>query len=71
MKAEERGRGIASQLVIRVVEEAKALGVPELYLYTDTSQSLYARLGWVVVEELVYEDLPVTVMKYTTQNASL
>jgi GNAT superfamily N-acetyltransferase len=65
VKAEERGRGIASQLVKRVVEEAAALGVPELYLYTDTSQSLYARLGWEVIEELVYDDLPVTVMKYT------
>jgi N-acetylglutamate synthase-like GNAT family acetyltransferase len=64
VKAEERGRGIASQLVNRVVEEAAALGVPELYLYTDTSQSLYARLGWEVIEELVYDDLPVTVMKY-------
>ena len=64
VKAEERGRGIASQLVNRVVEEAAALGVPELYLYTDTSQSLYARLGWQVVEELVYEELPVVVMKY-------
>ncbi|WP_339447540.1 GNAT family N-acetyltransferase [Pseudomonas sp. EA_5y_Pfl2_R50] len=71
VKAEERGRGIASQLVNRVVEEATALGVRELYLYTDTSQSLYARLGWEVLEELVYENLPVTVMKYTTQNASL
>ncbi|WLH33779.1 GNAT family N-acetyltransferase [Pseudomonas sp. FP2196] len=65
VKAEERGRGVASQLVNRIVEEAKALGVQTLYLYTDAAQSLYARLGWEVVEELVYEDLPVTIMKYT------
>lgn len=70
VKAEERGRGVASQLVNRIVEEAKALGVQTLYLYTDAAQSLYARLGWEVVEELVYEDLPVTVMKYTTRNPS-
>ncbi|RDL18714.1 GNAT family N-acetyltransferase [Pseudomonas jessenii] len=67
VKAEERGRGIASQLVKRIVEEAEALDVPELYLYTDAAQSLYARLGWEVVEEMVYENLPVTVMKYTTR----
>lgn len=67
VKAEHRGKGVASQLVNRVVEEAAALGVPELYLYTDTSQSLYARLGWQVVEELVYEELPVVVMKYVIQ----
>ena len=36
----------------------------ELYLYTDAAQSLYAGLGWEVVEDLVYEDLPVTVMKF-------
>jgi len=64
VKAEHRGKGVASQLVNRVVEEAAALGVPELYLYTDTSQSLYARLGWQVVEKLIYEELPVVVMKY-------
>ncbi|MFJ2466013.1 GNAT family N-acetyltransferase [Pseudomonas sp. NPDC087615] len=65
VKAEERGRGVASQLVNQIVEEAKTLGVQTLYLYTDAAQSLYARLGWEVVEDLVYEDLPVTIMKYT------
>lgn len=65
VKAEERGRGVASQLVNRIVEEAKTLGVQTLYLYTDAAQSLYARLGWEVVEELAYENLPVTIMKYT------
>ncbi|MBK5534157.1 GNAT family N-acetyltransferase [Pseudomonas sp. TH08] len=65
VKTEQRGRGVASQLVKRIVEEAAALGVPQLYLYTDAAQSLYARLGWEVIEDVVYEDLPVTVMKYT------
>ena len=63
VKAEQRGRGIASQLVNRIVEEAAALGLPQLYLYTDAAQSLYARLGWEVVEDMIYEGLPVTVMK--------
>jgi GNAT superfamily N-acetyltransferase len=65
--AQERGRGVASQLVKRVVEEAATLGVRELYLYTDASQALYARLGWEVVEDLLYDDLPVTVMKFVIQ----
>lgn len=65
VKAEQRGRGVASQLVKRIVDEAAALDVRELYLYTDAAQSLYARLGWEVVEDLVYEELPVTVMKFT------
>ena len=66
VKAEHRGRGIASQLVTRIVQEAAALGIPELYLYTDTSQSLYARLGWEVVEQLDDNGLNVTVMKRNT-----
>lgn len=68
VKAEDRGRGIASQLVNRIVDEAAALGVSQLYLYTDAAQSLYAQLGWEVIEELVYDDLPVTVMKYVIKH---
>lgn len=70
VKTEQRGRGVASQLVKRIVKEAAALGVPQLYLYTDAAQSLYTRLGWEVIEDVVYEDLPVTVMKYTTGSPS-
>ncbi|QXH98665.1 MULTISPECIES: GNAT family N-acetyltransferase [Pseudomonas] len=68
VKAEDRGRGVASQLVSRIVDEAAALGVSQLYLYTDAAQSLYAQLGWEVIEELVYDDLPVTVMKYVIKH---
>lgn len=68
VKAEDRGRGVASQLVSRIVDEAAALGVSQLYLYTDAAQSLYAQLGWEVIEELVYDDLPVTIMKYVIKH---
>lgn len=68
VKAEDRGRGVASQLVNRIVDEAAALGVSQLYLYTDAAQSLYAQLGWEVIEELVYDDLPVTIMKYVIKH---
>ena len=70
VKAEHRGRGVASALVTRIVEEAAALGIPELYLYTDTSQPLYGRLGWDVVEDtLDDEGLAITVMKRDTSKA--
>lgn len=70
VKAEHRGRGAASALVTRIVEEAAALGIPELYLYTDTSQSLYAGLGWDVVENTLDDDgLAITVMKRDTSKA--
>ncbi|MBK5516838.1 GNAT family N-acetyltransferase [Pseudomonas sp. TH10] len=70
VKTEQRGRGVASQLVKRIVEEAAALGVPQLYLYTDAAQSLYARLGWEVVEHTVDDEgLDITVMKRLIQKA--
>jgi GNAT superfamily N-acetyltransferase len=66
VKAEHRGRGIASRLVSRIVQEAAALGVPKLYLYTDAAQSLYARLGWEIVEQQDDNGLDVTVMERDT-----
>ena len=51
-----RRRGIASQLVRRIVREAQELGVPELYLFTTGSmrEQLYAGLGWSVIGRPVY-----------------
>lgn len=66
VKEEHRGRGIASQLVQRIVEEARLIGVPELYLCTVHAQELYAGLGWEVVEDVEEDDVVVTVMKRGT-----
>jgi GNAT superfamily N-acetyltransferase len=56
---EFRRRGIASALVRRVVEEARALGVPQLYLFTTGPwrEKLYADLGWSVIGRPVYLDV--------------
>ena len=64
------GGALASALVNRIVDEAAALGIAELYLYTDQAQSLYARLGWEVVEHTVDDEgLGITVMKRLIQKA--
>src|SRR5579863_10133678 len=47
---EHRGRGVASALVTRLVTEAESLGLNELYLWTPSSESLYARHGWKAFE---------------------
>jgi predicted N-acetyltransferase YhbS len=41
-----RDRGIGRRLVTRVMEEAAALGIPIIYLWTATHQEYYSRLGW-------------------------
>jgi GNAT superfamily N-acetyltransferase len=59
---EYRRRGIASALVGRVEEEARALGVETLYLFTWDQERLYARLGWSVLERTVYKGEKIVIM---------
>ncbi|MDN3520701.1 GNAT family N-acetyltransferase [Halomonas ramblicola] len=60
---EWRGRGIASRLVRRVEEEARAHGHGHFYLYTPDQQALYRRLGWRDLEEREYRGEAVTIMR--------
>jgi predicted acetyltransferase len=41
-----RGNGVASDLSLRMITEAKRLGYNQLYLFTPHSERLYASLGW-------------------------
>lgn len=60
---EHRNRGVGSAVVRRVVEEAQALGVERLYLFTPDRERLYARLGWSVSERTEYMGLSVVIME--------
>jgi GNAT superfamily N-acetyltransferase len=44
---EFRKRGVASALIRAIEQHARDVGCEELYLYTVTAESLYARLGWI------------------------
>jgi GNAT superfamily N-acetyltransferase len=57
-----RGRGVASALVRRVVQEAATTGAARLYLYTENARGLYEKLGWRVVATDHFEGSPVTIM---------
>ncbi len=59
---DRRGEGVGSALVRRVVEEARALGVETLYLYTPDRERFYARMGWSVLERTEYMDVQVVIM---------
>jgi N-acetylglutamate synthase-like GNAT family acetyltransferase len=60
--------GVGAALVERVVQEARALGKPRLYLYTPGSGALYLRLGWCVAERTFYHELwgeqEITIMEF-------
>lgn len=60
---EARGKGIASELCRRIETEAKRLGHSRLYLFTDSAQKLYAKMGWTHKADEVYRDLNVSIME--------
>jgi len=62
---EERGRGVASQIVERLVEIAKSFSIETLHLQTEnlTDGGLYSKLGWKPIEHVRYHDVDVLVME--------
>jgi GNAT superfamily N-acetyltransferase len=59
-----RHRGIASMLVRKICAKADELGFAELFLYTNSADELYRKLGWVNLEQTNYRDKPVKIMKF-------
>ena len=60
-----RRKGVGSLLVEAGADEARRLGIWELYLYTRHSETerLYAGLGWAEVERPEYRASPAVIMK--------
>ncbi len=65
VRPEQRGRGVGRQLVASAVEEALALGVPILYLFTAGQQTYYERLGWSLLERTSHHGRPVVILRRT------
>ena len=61
--SEHRNQGIGSALVKHVVEKARALQFPVIYLFTPDQVNLYSHLGWKIFEEVVFHGHDYTVMK--------
>jgi GNAT superfamily N-acetyltransferase len=60
--AEQRGKGIASALVVAIEDTARRLGYPTLYLFTTSAARLYAGLGWRALERREYRGEHIQVM---------
>lgn len=61
--AEHRHQGIGTNLIQRTIEEARRIGLNELYLYTRGKQKFYAKLGWRSIETPIYHGRKVILMK--------
>jgi GNAT superfamily N-acetyltransferase len=60
----QRGRGVGEQLVKQILDEARRLGHRRCYLFTNHSESFYARRGWQVHTREVYRGKPAVVMAF-------
>jgi len=61
-----RGMGIGRRLIARAVEEAAALGVPQVYLFTAGQEAYYARLGWSPLARTRHHTHEVVIMRRPT-----
>jgi len=58
-----RRQGIASQLCRAVEAKAADLGIRKLYLFTHGRESLYASLGWVQTESVIWHGHDCSIMQ--------
>ena len=60
---ENRSRGIGSELVLQVMNQARNAGIKTLYLFTPDKERFYIRLGWQTISNEIYRGHVVTVMQ--------
>jgi predicted N-acetyltransferase YhbS len=66
-----RRDGVGARLVRAVLDRARQCGYPRVYLYTSgTLPDYYRRLGWRVVERLVYLQRERTVMEREAESSA-
>jgi predicted N-acetyltransferase YhbS len=58
-----RGRGIGTELIARAVEEARLLGILEVYLFTASKETYYSRLGWRRMASAQYRGKDIVIMR--------
>lgn len=62
---EYRGRGVASALMIRALDEAALADIETIWLYTADQRKLYESFGWQFVEQADYEGKPADIMRFS------
>jgi GNAT superfamily N-acetyltransferase len=65
-QSEMRGQGLGAQLCAFLINEARCEMITEIYLFTDTAESLYTRMGWSVEQRIKVGERTVAVMRLLT-----
>jgi GNAT superfamily N-acetyltransferase len=60
---DKRHQGFGSLICDYIQDYLKRRGVKEMFLFTDTAEKLYTRLGWNVLERLSLDERNIVVMK--------
>jgi len=59
-----RGKGIAEQIILEIIVQARKLDVRTLYLQTENlTGGLYRRMGWRPVEQVYFDGRDVLVLE--------
>lgn len=58
-----RGKGYGKEICRYLQLACRERGIPTLYLFTDTAEQLYAKLGWEVMERLETGGRSIAVMR--------
>jgi len=59
-----RNRGIGKALVEKVLEACQNLGLPAVYLYTDSKEQFYLDLGWTLLQRQILHFSEISILKY-------
>jgi GNAT superfamily N-acetyltransferase len=61
----QRNQGYGALICQRIQHHSKSIGIDKLYLFTDTAERLYRRLGWAEIESLSIDSRNIVVMEKT------
>jgi predicted N-acetyltransferase YhbS len=60
--AEHRRQGVGRALVRAIEDQARQRGSRRLYLYTGGASTYYERLGWSIIDRIVWKGFPTALM---------
>lgn len=70
VQASYRGQGIGRQLVQHALQQAKAAGIQQLYLFTANQQAFYHSMGWQIVDHEIIQGTQQTIMCFNLSQIS-
>lgn len=65
---DKRHRGYGALICKHIQDHSKNLGIDTMYLFTDTAEQLYKRLGWNEMERLSMDSRNIVIMRKELRN---